>query len=312
MLTSHNRLMRAAGLGAALMLGSTALLLSWDWLKVVAPPRLYPRYLTIGLLAAFLKSYFVVVAAALFGMLVLGSIFRHTRSRVVARWLLLCGSILFGVLLTEAAAAVYLFEAHRIPALPLRFNGPTRPDGEVLIVVAGGSSALGVPYDGWLSVGAIVGRELQKVIPTHRFRVKVLAEKGATLEVMHRKLARLTERPDALVIFSGHNEFLGRFSFSNRVAYYIDEQSNWTGQAWFDLAGRFSPLYTLIRENLEKHRLSVTPAQSLGVVDTMVGRPICTADDRKAVLVDFHRRLDSDCDRLRTDRLPADFDHPTG
>ena len=160
---------------------------------------------------------------------------------------------------------------------------------------------LGVPYDGWLSVGTLVSRELQKAIPTHHFRVEVLAEKGATLEIMHRKLARLTERPDMLVLFSGHNEFLGRFSLSNRVAYYADERSSWTGQGWFDLARRFSPLYTLICENLEKHRLSVTPSQSLGITDTLVGRPICTSDDVKAVLVDFHRRLEAivtDCEEI--------------
>ena len=177
-------------------------------------------------------------------------------------------------------------------------------------MVAGGSSALGVPYDDWLSVGTIVCRELQKAIPTHRFRVEVLAEKGATLEAMHRKLARLTERPDVLVIFSGHNEFLGRFSLSNRVAYYVDERSSWPGQAWFDLAGRFSPLYTLIRENLEKHRLSVTPGQSLGVTDTMVGRPICTPDDSEGGPGRFSAASRSHCDRLRADRLSADFDHP--
>ena len=115
MLTSHNRIIRAAGLGAALMLGSTVLVLSWDWLKVVAPPRLYPRYLAIGLLATFLKSYFVVVAAAVFGLLLLGSSLRRTQSLVVARWLLLCGSILFGVLFAEGAAAVYLFGSSSYP-----------------------------------------------------------------------------------------------------------------------------------------------------------------------------------------------------
>ena len=66
--------------------------------------------------------------------------------------------------------------------------------------------------------GTIVGRELERAIPAHRFRVEILAEKGATLEAMHLKLAGLTRRPDALIVYSGHNEFLARFSLSNRVA----------------------------------------------------------------------------------------------
>ena len=52
------------------MLVGIALVLGWDWLKVIAPPRLYPRYLTIGLLEAFLASYFVIVAVAALGVLV--------------------------------------------------------------------------------------------------------------------------------------------------------------------------------------------------------------------------------------------------
>ena len=118
-----------------------------------------------------------------------------------------------GLILAEAAAAVWLSWIHSLHRLRhIGFTGPAHPGDEILIVVIGESSALGVPYDDWLSVGTIVGRELQKAIPAHHFRVEILAENGATLEAMHLKLARLTRRPDALVIFSGHNEFLSRFS----------------------------------------------------------------------------------------------------
>ena len=168
-------------------------------------------------------------------------------------------------------------------------------------MVAGGSSALGVPYDGWLSVGAIIQHELQKVIPAHRFRIEMLAEKGATLEAMHRKLATLTERPDAIVIFCGHNEFLGRFSLANRVIYYTDERQEQPGQVWLERAGRYSPLYTLIRENLERRRVSVIPALLLNAMDTIVGRPICTPEEASTVLEDFHLRLEAivaDCEQI--------------
>ena len=197
-----------------------------------------------------------------------------------------------------------------MPALPHHFAGPARPDDEILIVVIGESSALGVPYDGWLSVGTIVGRELQKAIPSRHFRVEILAEKGATLEAMHQKLARLTERPDALVIFSGHNEFLARFSLANRVAYYSDDGHHWHRQAWLERAGRFSPLYTLVRENLEKHRVSVMPAQSLSAMETIVGRPVCTPERSQRDHGGFSPASRGDRHGLRADRLPADLDHP--
>ena len=111
----------------------------------------------------------------------------------------------------------------------------------------------------------------------------------------------MTERPDAIVIFSGHNEFLARFSLANRVSYYSDERLEQRGQVWLERAGRCSPLYTLVRENLEKHRVSVIPAQSLGTMETIVGRPVCTPEEASAVMADFHRRLEAivtDCERI--------------
>jgi hypothetical protein len=300
--TSLNRLMRAAGLAAILVLMGTALVLGWDWLKVVAPPRLYPRYLTIGLLEAFLASYFVFLAFATLGVLISAAVvWRSASVSRSGRWLLLSGSILLGLIFAEGIAAVWLLQLHRLPELPRHFAQPTHSADEILIVVAGGSSALGVPYDGWLSVGAIIQHELQKVIPSRRFRIEMLAEKGATLKVMHEKLAALTERPHAIVIFCGHNEFLSRFSLADRVVYYSDERLEQRGQVWLERAGRCSPLYTLVRANLEKHRVSVIPALLLNATDTMVGRPVCTPDESSAVLKDFQRRLEAivtDCERI--------------
>ncbi len=238
--TLLNRLVRAAGSAVALVLMSTVILLGWDWLKAIGPSYDYPRYLAIRFLEVFLAGYFVVLTAAALGVVILGSVVWRSKSRSKAgRWLLLCGSIVLGLVMAEAAAAVWLSWIHRLPALPHRFTGPAHPGDEILIVVIGESSALGVPYDDWISVGTIVGRELQKAIPAHHFRIEILAEKGATLESMHLKLTRLTRRPDALVVFSGHNEFLARFSLSNRVAYYFDEQSSCAWEPGSSLPGDF-------------------------------------------------------------------------
>jgi hypothetical protein len=250
----------------------------------------------------FLVSYVVVLTAVVLAVVILGSVICRSESRSkMFRWLLLCASIAIGLTMAELTAAAWLSWIHRLPSLPHEFTKSAHSGDEILIVVIGESSALGVPYEDWLSVGSIVGRELQKAIPARRFRVEILAEKGATLEAMHLKLTRLTRRPDALVIFSGHNEFLARFSLSSRVVYYFDEQKSWRTGSWLDLAGRFSPLCRVIRESLEKHRVSVIGAQSVGVLETIVGRPVCTPDQTDAVVVDFHRRLEAivaDCERI--------------
>lgn len=238
--TLLTRLIRTAGLAVALMFVGTASVLGWDWLKVIAPPRLYPRDLAIGLLEAFLASYFVIVPVATLGMLVSATVmYRSASKSTPGRWLLLCGSTVLGVLFAEGAAAIWLSKLHALPALPRHFVQPARPVDEILIVVAGESSTLGVPYDGWLSVGTIIGHELQKAMPARRFRVETLAEKGATLEAMHHKLATLTERPDAIVIFCGHNEFLSRFTLANRVVYYTDERRNGVSSSGVRASGGF-------------------------------------------------------------------------
>ena len=121
---------------------------------------------------------------------------------------------------------------------------------------------------------AIVGRELERAIPSHRFRVDVLAEMGATLEAMQLKLAGLTHRPDAMIVYSGHNEFLGRYAFSKRVAYYDDDPLLRRHGAWQDAIGRLSPLLRLARENLDKLQSGVIPALNSSAIETVVGRPL--------------------------------------
>jgi len=203
--------------------------------------------------------------------------------------------------LAEAAAAVWLAWIHRLPALPVRFIEHAHPASEFSIVVIGESSALGVPYEDWLSVGTIVGRELDQAIPASRFHVDVLAERGATLEDMHLKLSRLTRKPDVLIVYSGHNEFLARFTLANQVFYYDDERSLTSHSARLEQISRVSPLLTLVRENLEKQRVRVLPTLSVGLLERTVGRPVCEPAQAAKVFAGFHERLEaivSDCERI--------------
>ena len=310
--TPFTRVVRASGLAAALVLIGAALVLVGDWLKTVGPPRLLPQPLVEVFLSVMLVGYPAIMAAAIFAGTILGWAVWRSRQRGQprpdprhqlrrARWLLLCGSSLLALVVAEAASLACLTWIHRLPALPCRLVEPKHPGDPILIVVIGESSALGVPYEGWLSVGAIIGRELQKAIPSRQFKVEVLAETGATLETMHLKLAGWGKRPDALIVYSGHNEFLARFSLANRVAFYFDEQSVQHRWVWLEHAKRLSPFYTLVLENLEKRRVSVIPARALGAQQTIVGRPVCTPEAAKAVVVDFHRRLEAiiaDCERI--------------
>ena len=295
----------AVGFGAAVFLCR-------DCLDAFGPSRLFLKHTAATLLAILLAAYPAVAAAAVFGLVLsicaLGRSrsgpnaragpLRHSRA---ARWCILCTALLLGIGIAEASAAAWLGWIHRLPVMPSKFRERVVQDNEVIIAVIGGSSALGVPYEDWVSVGAIVRRELERAIPSRQFRLEILAEKGATLEAMHLKLASLRHRPDALIVYSGHNEFLARFSLSNRVLYYDGENAREWSRGWLEPLGRFSALERLARENLEKQRVGLVPARFFGAAESVVGRPVCTKADAESVFADFERRLESivtDCERI--------------
>lgn len=252
------------------------------------------------ILALLLFGYPVVLAAALLGAAISAGRCWHAHRQKqreprlrAARWLLLCVSSLVAIACADLGALAWLRWIHRVPTWPARGVASVHADDELVIAVIGGSSARGVPYDGWLSVGEIVGRELQRVCVGRYVRVEMLADNGATLAAMHLKLAGLRCRPDALIIYSGHNEFLARFPQSNRVAYYQDDPMRERPKTWLDRAGRASPLLCLVRENLAKERVRMIPTGYLSTMETVVGRPVCTREETQSVLDEFHNRLEA-------------------
>ncbi len=173
MLYRSGHLARAALTAAGLVLFGIMLILGRDWLRVIGPPRLLMQSALAALLVMILAGYLLIVSAAACGLVILGGSIGWFRLRralergsrlaeTAARWLLLCGSVVTGSVLAEGAAAAWLAWIHRIPTLPSGFTEPDVPSNDIGIVVIGGSSAMGVPYEGWLSLGQIIGHELQR------------------------------------------------------------------------------------------------------------------------------------------------------
>ena len=80
-----------------------------------------------------------------------------------------------------------------------------------------------MPYRDWLSVPAIVAWQLERVFPGRKVSVDMLAMGGANLAQVYGHLARLTHRPDAILVFSGHNEFQILVTWDRYVPYYVDD-----------------------------------------------------------------------------------------
>src|SRR5262249_53892462 len=129
--------------------------------------------------------------------------------RGILRALAACLACIVSLIALELGSAAWRGWMHRLPSLPTAFE--PSPPGEYRILVLGGSSALGEPYRPWLSVGQIVAWQLQQAVPDRRIECEILAWLGESLEQQHRRLAGIRRRPDAVIVYSGHNEFVARF-----------------------------------------------------------------------------------------------------
>ena len=121
---------------------------------------------------------------------------RHRSERwrtAAARALLLGGATVIGLVAAEVGSTLWLAHSHRRTAVPIgglgrgtgkgdtigpsisagdiplstRFSDPP-DDREIDVVVLGESSAEGVPYNGWLSVGAIIAWQLDDLFADRR------------------------------------------------------------------------------------------------------------------------------------------------
>jgi lysophospholipase L1-like esterase len=250
-------------------------------------------------LLAFLERGYPLAAlalAALTGLALAGVVpRRHSSGRlrpILARGALVGATTLLGLLLAEGSAAAYLAWVHRAPRLAMTSGAPS-PAGsnaDATIVVVGESSAEGVPYRDWLSVGKIVVWQLRRLFPQRMFHVEVQARPGWTLEHMQQKLAETRRPPDVVIIFAGHNEFASRVGWSSNVPYYRDDPGP---SPIFRLAqslGACSPLCRLVRETRERELVAARPPQQQR---PMADVPSHTADQYRARLDDFQHRLEA-------------------
>jgi hypothetical protein len=262
------------------------------------------------------------LGVVLLGWLIGRARWRGDRRPILARLGLLCIATLFGLVLLETSAAAWQAWIHRLPSLPGRISAretrprrpvwapripdhpPTLPEqfsepaqgDAVSLVVIGESSALGYPFNPKLSIGQIVAWQLQQALPGRRVDLNVLAQSGATLEAMHHRLAELKRRPDALIVYCGHNEFQSRYEWSRIVPAASAVES----ASWLDRLERRSPLCRLIQEQISRNRLDAPPPLR---TRQLVDWPVCSPSEYASILADFRRRLEAIvvyCEQLGT------------
>ena len=175
-------------------------------------------------------------------------------------------------------------------------EGPTVfPDAgdepEIDIAIVGESSAEGVPYNRWVSIGAILRWQLEKALRDRPVRLQVLAASGSTLEAQQKFLSRLSNRPEILLIYCGHNEITARVDATRDTHYYVDEQLPTAWTAVVEQIEVISPVCGLIRQTADKCRVAIPPPPNAN--RALIDVPAFTTAEFTALLVDFRRRLEA-------------------
>ena len=262
------------------------------WLPLF--PREPGRRLTELFLRSLLIAYMSVVVLiplvlAVSVWLLIRARQRGQRRPMGARLALLCGSAGLAVLGLELAASAWLAWVHRLPHLPTDFPRSATVGDEVSLVVIGGSSAMGYPYDPTISIGQIVAWKLEQARPGRRVDLDIRANLGRNLEDMHKELATLRRRPDALIVFSGHNEFLSRFE-TMRDAGYAEAPAGAFLHGLYQLS-LHSPFCLWVYETVRKHRLGGPPPALKHHL--LIDVPAFTPSELLQILTDFRRRLEA-------------------
>ena len=161
-------------------------------------------------------------------------------------------------------------------------------DKVIDILVIGESSAQGLPYEQWLSVGDMVTWKLGEALPQLSFRLENQAMAGLSLQARHTRLAEITRRPELVILYAGHNEFQSRFDWAHGAYHYADETPP-AGETLESLAGRVSTLIRLIQETLRTLKVSTPPP---GVVTRrLVDVPVYSPEQYAERLMEFSTRL---------------------
>jgi hypothetical protein len=300
----------AVGIAAA-VLSPMGLL---PWLRLLSESAAFHRGV-VAILIGLEIAYSLSVAAVAAGLVIVGGLALRSRrggqpSPAIARGLLLCVSFLASIVAVEAGTAtVMAWNSRTVRPLgmtglptsgPLLPRFPEEPRGdEIDLVVLGESSAVGFPCREWLSIGRLVAWGLERGMPSCRVNTEILAHEGDTLEDQHLALSRLSRRPDAVIVYCGHNEFDRRFPPAREVGHYRDRAAPLAPWDIDTRLGLISPLCALIRKVADRHRVGIPPTRfdQRPLVDV----PAFTEAEFAERRAGFRRRLEAivcDCERL--------------
>ena len=135
-----------------------------------------------------------------------------------------------------------------------------------------------------------MGWQLERIFPGRPIRVDVRADGGLCLEQAVLCLLDLERRPDAMIVFAGHNEFQTRFGWSRNVSHYVEEGVK-SPLVLLDRARAISSACKLILTALDLHYGEARPPAR--VTRELVDHPVCSPNEYAFLRDDFRIRLDA-------------------
>jgi hypothetical protein len=134
-----------------------------------------------------------------------------------------------------------------------------------------------------------VAWQLGEKVQERRFACEILAWLGESLEMQHRRLLGVRHRPDAVIIYSGHNEFAARFE-EEREGWLEEEPRAWPLLIVYR-ATLISPFRRLVYEVISKNRLDSPPP--LSGRHQLIDPPQCSRSEAAEITADYGRRLEA-------------------
>jgi hypothetical protein len=192
----------------------------------------------------------------------------------------------------EGLAWAWQARFQRVEVPEVRINSQAAPssatDRDLFLLVIGESSAVGSPFDPQISIGQLVAWQLERIFPGRRVFVDTRAVGGICLDDAVQTLSKPWRKPDAVLLYSGHNEFHARYELMREVPYYQDEfRIRENATRWLR---RVSPLSDLILETLDDQLVDRPPAAS-GGRRNLVDSPAYTSDERARRLTVYQAGL---------------------
>jgi len=94
-----------------------------------------------------------------------------------------------------------------------------KPDHAFRIFVHGGSTAVGFPYGAGASIGLVLGQRLRQTFPDRLIEIVDTSMHGIGSYAIRDMVDEVIEQqPDAVLIYAGHNEYLGAMGVGSTLA----------------------------------------------------------------------------------------------